>query len=615
MDKNKTIGVLLLLVAVGCIFYFAPPAQPTPPVAPPASASASSGNAGAAATTAALTPEPATAAGQPPAMIAAVAHDHADATVTTLSNNYLTVRLTDFGGAVLDVAFTHKVDGQLQYPAVQGQPEPYVFNIQHAAPILAFTDYPGLDQNTHYKLVSADATKVVYQAVVEGRIEVTRTYTLPAGDGDATHDPYRLRHETTFRNLNDKPPGALAALTALSLGTAAPVGVRDFGLYLNVARFDGADASRTDRTKLAGGGMLAALGLTSNPPKSEVADEGVTVWGAVKNQFFASIYTPDADQPGTAVVTRRVELTPFPGTSTPNTGITGAMQLKVPALAPGGSTTLKGDLYVGPKEYIRLSKFAHREDKVMQFDGSLYYRIFLTGYVAPFMNWMMNIMHQVIGNWGLAIILMTLTFKTVSLPLTLSAARSGKRMQKLQPLMKALREKYKDNPQKQNEAVMNLFKEHKVNPVGGCLPVLLTMPLFVGFFNMLQGTAELRFQGFLWEHDLSAPDTVGHIGGFPINIFPLLMGATMFYQMRLTPQPTMDSSQSPQMMMKFMPFMITAICYNFSCALAVYSTTNGLFTIVQQTLVNKYAKVDDVVATTGPGGRPVKNVTPGRKKN
>ncbi len=610
--------MLLLVAAVGCFFYFAPPTPPPPPVTPatPAADQAGAGpkaaNAGPAA--APTTAPGAAAVATPPALIAAVAQDHAEATLTTLANHYVTVRLTDFGGAVLDVAFTHREDGQLQYPAVQGEPAPYVFNDKHAAPILAFTDYPGLDQNARYTLVHATPTEVEYQAVLEGRLEVTRTYTLPAGDGDARHDPYRLHHETTFRNLPGLP-GTPPALTALSLGTAAPVGLRDYGIYLNVARFDGGDASRTDRTKLAGGGLLSALGLVNNPPKGEVADDGTAVWGAVKNQFFASIYTPE--KPGTGVLTRRVELTPFPGSTTPNTGITGAMRFELPRLVPGGSTTLSGDLYVGPKEYRRLSNpdiFLHREDKVMQFDGSLYYRIFLTGYVAPFMNVMMNVMHRVVGNWGLAIILMTLTFKTVSLPLTLKAARSGKKMQKLQPLMKAVREKYKDNPQKLNQATMDLFKEHKVNPVGGCLPVLLTMPLFVGFFNMLQGTAELRFQGFLWAHDLSAPDTVGHLAGFPINIFPLLMGATMFYQMRLTPQPTMDSSQSPQMMMKFMPLMITAICYNFSCALALYSTINGLFTIVQQTLVNKYAQVDDPAAGTGPGGRPVKNVTPVKKR-
>ena len=130
---------------------------------------------------------------------------------------------------------------------------------------------------------------------------------------------------------------------------------------------------------------------------------------------------------------------------------------------------------------------------------------------------------------------------------------------------------------------------------------------------MLQGTAELRFQGFLWARDLTAPDTVGHILGFPVNIMPLLMGATMIFQMRLTPtSPTMDSTQAT--MMKVMPVMFTFFCYNFGAGLALYSTINGLFTICQQLVVNKYARVDDPVATTaGSGGRPVKNVTPRKK--
>jgi YidC/Oxa1 family membrane protein insertase len=277
------------------------------------------------------------------------------------------------------------------------------------------------------------------------------------------------------------------------------------------------------------------------------------------------------------------------------------------------STAIKGDLYVGPKEYMRLAKFAHREDKVMQFDSNWYSRMFLGGYVAPFLNWLMNQMHRIVGNWGLAIILMTLLLKFVSLPFTLAASRSAKRMQKLQPLMAAVREKYKDNPKKLNEATMELFKEHKVNPVGGCLPILITMPLFIGFFTMLQGTAELRFQPFLWASDLSGPDTIAHIFGLPINILPLLMGTTMFFQMRLTPTaPSVDNTQAK--MMQFMPFLFTLICYNFSCALALYSTINGAFTIVQQLLVNKYAKVDDpALPATGPGGRPVKNVTPKKK--
>jgi YidC/Oxa1 family membrane protein insertase len=161
---------------------------------------------------------------------------------------------------------------------------------------------------------------------------------------------------------------------------------------------------------------------------------------------------------------------------------------------------------------------------------------------------------------------------------------------------------------------MELFKEHKVNPMGGCIPVLITIPLFVAFFAMLQGTAELRFQPFLWAQDLSAPDTIDHIYGFPVNIMPLLMGVTMFYQMKLTPSPSMDNMQAK--ILKFMPFFFTAICYNFSCALALYSTINGLFTIVQQLVVNKYSKEDPtptplgVPSGTGKAGKRIKNVTP-----
>jgi YidC/Oxa1 family membrane protein insertase len=223
----------------------------------------------------------------------------------------------------------------------------------------------------------------------------------------------------------------------------------------------------------------------------------------------------------------------------------------------------------------------------------------------------MNWTHGAMANWGLAIILMTLIIKTVSLPFTLAASRSAKRMQKFQPEIAALKEKFKDNPQKLNQATLELFKAHKINPMGGCLPILITMPLFIGFFTMLQGSAELRFQGFLWARDLSSPDTIWHIPGlgFPLNIMPLLMGATMIFQMRLTPQPTVDNAQAK--MMKFMPVIFTLFCYSFSCALALYSTINGLFTIGQQLVINRMK--DDEPAPAGKTG-PMKNVTPASKK-
>src|SRR5258708_38215911 len=139
------------------------------------------------------------------------------------------------------------------------------------------------------------------------------------------------------------------------------------------------------------------------------------------------------------------------------------------------------------------------------------------------MTWVLS----VVPSWGWAIVLTTLLLKTVFLPFTLAASRSAKRMAKLQPHLQAMREKFKDNPQKIQTETLKLFKENKVNPVGGCIPVLITIPFFIGFFSMLQSTSELRFAPFLWATDLSAPDTVGHLFGLPINIMPLLMGATM----------------------------------------------------------------------------------------
>jgi len=160
---------------------------------------------------------------------------------------------------------------------------------------------------------------------------------------------------------------------------------------------------------------------------------------------------------------------------------------------------------------------------------------------------------------------------------------------------------------------MELFKEHKVNPMGGCLPMLLTMPFFFGFFSMLQSTAELRFASFLWAHDLSSPDTVGHLWGYAVNILPLILGLVSFTQMRLTPQPTVDNAQAKMMM--FMPLMFLWFCYSYSCALSLYSTTNGLFSIIQQLIINR-AKDDGDPANVavGTNGKLIKNVTPGKKK-
>lgn len=601
MDKkNFTIGVVLLVAAFAMMILA--PKSPPPTRPDNAQTATSPSQPGGAVATPAAPGAPAAPA--PMAELAPLNVESTEAVVTKLGNEYIEARLTNFGGAIRDVAFK-------KYPAVQGKPEPYAFNHAHADPILAFTDYKGLDKATPYKLVSATSTEVVYRTLLDGNIEVTRRYWLPA-DGEPNADPYRIHHETTFRNLSNARQ-ALAA-GGLSLGTAALMNSADIGQFLNVAAYDGEDSHYIDPGDLAGG-------MLSGAAKTSLERQGPFIWAAVKNQFFASIYTQAADQPAAGLVVRRVQLPPFADSPKENIGIAAATRFNTLPLEPNGSVRMAGVAYVGPLEYRRIAKFDQNEDRVFPFFRG-FNKFFLSGYVSPLQNLLLNKLHGWAGNWGVAVILMTLVLKIISLPFTLAASRSAKRMAKLQPELQAIREKYKDNPQKQQMATMEVFKTHKVNPVGGCIPILITMPLFIGFFAMLQSPAELRFQPFLWAHDLAAPDTVGHLFGvrwLPINIMPLLMGATMYFQMRLTPTPSVDNMQMK--MMRFMPVIFTLFCYGFSCALSLYSTVNGIFTIVQQMIVNR---TKDAPTPVSPGAtaataigsmrKNVKNVTPPKKK-
>jgi len=600
MDKkNTTIGVLLLIAAMAS-FYFSARYGPKPPAplpvtqAPAESPTASpsiTGSSGA-------SPAPAS-----PGAVSAAALGQAE--TVTLANDLIVVTLTNHGGAIDNVALK-------KHLAVQGQSGLYTLNSIKAAPALSLTDFPGADRLTAYTLVSKSDTEVVYRATNES-LEVTRRYLLEKAPG---RDDYQIRHETTFRNLTDKPQVLPRAV--FNLGTAAPLSAADYGLYLNTGYSDGEDTTFIARSDLEGGGFLSWIGMKDGTPPTYLDRPASIAWASVKNQFFCMILTPD--QPGNGVRVERVKLDPrAPADDKRLYGVTGYAQFDLKPLAAGASSTFGANFYTGPNEYKRLGNtavFKHGEEKVMQFDAFFFNRIFFSGFFAPLLLTIMTWVHSIVPNWGWAIVITTLLLKIVFLPLTLAASRSAKRMAKLQPHMQAMREKFKDNPAKLQAETLRIFKENKVNPVGGCIPILITIPFFVGFFAMLQSTSELRFASFLWAHDLSAPDTVAHIFGLPLNIMPLLMGATMIFQMRLTPTPSVDPAQ--QTMFKVMPWIFTLFCYTFASGLALYSTINGLFTIGQQMVINRMPEPDLPINAGSPakpgatGG--MKNVTPPKKK-
>ena len=195
----------------------------------------------------------------------------------------------------------------------------------------------------------------------------------------------------------------------------------------------------------------------------------------------------------------------------------------------------------------------------------------------------MNFAHAVFKvPYGWVIVVITVVLRLVFWPLTASSTRSTKRMQALQPQIKALQEKYKDDPMKLQKKQWEIYKENGVNPMGSCLPALIQWPVFIGFYTMIRTAIELRGAHFLWVTDLSKPDTLFLIPGinFPVNLLPLLMVIVMVWQAHLTPpSPGMDPGQ--QKMMRFMPAVILIFLYFYSSGMALYMFVSTLLGIIQ----------------------------------
>jgi YidC/Oxa1 family membrane protein insertase len=212
-------------------------------------------------------------------------------------------------------------------------------------------------------------------------------------------------------------------------------------------------------------------------------------------------------------------------------------------------------------------------DLIMDFTG-------LLGFFSKLLLWSMNGLNAIGLGYGLSIIAITIIIKVVFWPLTNASTKSQKRMQALQPQLKAITDKYKDDAVKRNEKTMEFYKQHKVSPLGSCLPTLLQLPVFYGFYLMMRGAIELRGAHFLWAFDLSQPDTVATIAGFPINPLPLIMGSTQLWMSHMMPpSPGMDPGQ--QKLMRWMPLMMIAFFYRMSAGLTLYWTVQNLLSILQ----------------------------------
>ncbi|MBI5632971.1 MAG: membrane protein insertase YidC [Nitrospirae bacterium] len=245
----------------------------------------------------------------------------------------------------------------------------------------------------------------------------------------------------------------------------------------------------------------------------------------------------------------------------------------------------KFHLYAGPKEADRLAALNIGLEHVIDFG---FFSI-----VARPLFWILKFFYQFLGNYGWAIILITIVTRIPFIPLMTKSQKSMKKLQEIQPLMNEIKEKYKKDPQKQQAEMMGLYKKHKVSPLGGCLPMLLQIPVFLALYQVLLRAIELRGAPFmLWITDLSGPDTLfGHIpavlpliGGLALGPLPILMGATMFIQQKMTPS-TMDPAQAKMMLM--MPLVFTFVFLNMASGLVLYWLIGNVLGIIQQFFVNR----------------------------
>jgi YidC/Oxa1 family membrane protein insertase len=237
-------------------------------------------------------------------------------------------------------------------------------------------------------------------------------------------------------------------------------------------------------------------------------------------------------------------------------------------------------LYAGPKEYDRLKALNAFLEEAIDFGWFIYGSWSLVRLVAKPLFSILNFFHEMTHNYGISIILLTVLIKVLVIPLTHKSYKSMKGMQAIQPQMVALQKKYKNDREKLNREMLALYKTHKVNPLGGCLPVILQIPFFIALFNILYTTIELRQAPFiLWINDLSDKD--------PFYVLPILMGGTMFLQQKIQPTP-LDPRQAKIMM--FLPLVFTILFLNFSSGLVLYWMTNNILTIAQQYVTMHYSK-------------------------
>jgi YidC/Oxa1 family membrane protein insertase len=409
-----------------------------------------------------------------------------------------------------------------------------------------------------YRVESEGRDRVVF-SLKRGGVEVRKTYEFDL-------EGYGFELLVEVRNDTDR-------LLAPDFAIAWPAVLREGNDYLeqSLIALHGDDVERDAIASVGGGGFFDAI-LGGNGEDEIWRD---VAWAGVDLKYFAAVLLPDHLE-GTRVSFDAREV-----------GESAAMVLRFPAteIAPGEVASQRVRGFLGPKEPALLEVVGRGLSRSVDLGYSWFEPL------TRFFQWLLTACYQIVPNYGWSIILITILVRLLSLPIMNRQMRSMEKMRGLQPRLKEIQAEFSDDRQKQSEATMALYKETGVNPLGGCFPMLLQFPVFIGLFFALKSSFELRQAPFmLWINDLSAPEALFVIPGLdlPFRLLPVIMGASMILQQKLTPT-TVDPSQ--QMMMMFMmPVMMTVLFYQFPSGLVLYWMISNFLGIAHQMLIGRRMK-------------------------
>lgn len=519
---------------------------------------AKSGDPAAASDTAAVAEKPALVVEPPP--------PPAEEVTVTLETPEVVFTFSNIGGGIKFAEFKNQFQ-------VDDKSTPVRINDRGGAPIGGIAGPDAKMENVAYtydEAASVPGQKVVYVGRLGSGLLARKVFSLVT-DG-RPGSPYLLDLSLTLENPATTPFGLKE--WSLYAGTAVQQHKDEFAHYIGAFWFKDNDMHFRHAGKFTKGFFSSAKSNIDSDLGDPVQFAGVT------DQFFSTVLRPEP--PMTSTVWSR------PG-HIPGKSVRAGLRFPDVALNPGDRREFVYQVFIGPKHNPMLRKMGAGWGELMQYGGPVYDWL-LVPIMARVLNWALNSIHGLIEgfanswSWGLSIIILTILLRIAIWPLHAKSTRTMKRMAKLQPEMQRLKEKYSDDPQRMNAELMGLYKKFGINPLGGCLPMFAQLPIFFGFFIMLQYAVELRGESFLWVADLSQPDTQWHLMGIPINILPIVMAATSFLQIKMMPA-TGDPMQ--RKIILFMPFMFFFFCYNFASALALYWTVQNIFSIGQTWLMNR----------------------------